>query len=327
MFKKLKLVILLLVLPLLHGCSTVDHSRYFAEHERAYKAETQYKTHYVSRNGMKIHVREYGKKSSQPSIVLMHGFPDSMHLYDWLVPELMNGEHIIAFDFIGWGDSDKPTNHLYNFASLIADLEAVVNRFSLDNMILVAHDASGPTGINWSLDNQYRVAGLVILNAVYSQMPTLVRPEAIETFSTPGLKQWVSTRASSLSDSLWMRAYNQQMDRFISTKSLREPFKKILGHQSLKIRPAFFGLNRVLQKHVESNNAKTKRLKSFKPSVRIIFGDDDPYLNRGVAKELHRLYGDSELFLIKNAGHFVQVDKPREVARLIKELRVRTSKQ
>jgi len=326
MLNKIKLVLLLIAFPLLYGCSTVDNSRYFAEHERSYKAQTNYKTHYVNRNGLKIHVREYGKKSTQPSMVLMHGFPDSMHLYDWLVPELMNDEHIIAFDFIGWGDSDKPTNHAYNFASLIADLEAVVNRFRLDNMILVAHDASGPTGINWSLDNQDRVAGLVILNSVYNQMPTLVRPEAIETFSTPGLQQWISTRVSSSSDALWMRGYNQQMDRFISTKSLREPFKKILGHQALKIRPAFFGLNRVLQRHVESNNAKTKLLKSFKPPVRIIFGDDDPYLNRGVAKEFHRLYGDSELFLIKDAGHFVQVDKPKEVAGLIKELRMRTSK-
>jgi len=158
-------------------------------------------------------------------------------------------------------------------------------------------------------------------------MPTLVRPEAIETFSTPGIRQWLSILASSLSDSLWIRGYNQQMDRFISTESLREPFKKIIGHQALKIRPAFNGLNRVLQKHVQSNNAKTRQLKTFKPPVRIIFGDDDPYLNRGVAKEFHRLYGDSELFLIKDAGHFVQVDKPKQVARLIKELRVRTSKQ
>jgi len=253
----------------------------------------------------------------------MHGFPDSMHLYDWLVPELMKDEHIITFDFIGWGGSDKPSNHTYNFASLVNDLDAVVNEFSLNNLILVTHDASGPTGINWSLDNQEKVAGLVILNSVYSQMPTLIRPDAIETFSTPGLKRWVSSKVVTLSDARWQSAYNTQMAKFISTESLRTPFQKILGHQALKIKTAFLGLNRHLQAHVAENTKKVGLLKSFKPSVRIIFGEDDVNLNSGVAKEFHRLYGDSELFLIKDAGHFVQVDKPKHVAHLIKELRVR----
>lgn len=42
-----------------------------------------------------------------PPIVLMHGFPDNLHLYDNLYP-LLTGRRVIAFDFVGWGRSDNP---------------------------------------------------------------------------------------------------------------------------------------------------------------------------------------------------------------------------
>jgi pimeloyl-ACP methyl ester carboxylesterase len=58
-------------------------------------------------------------------------------------------------------------------------------------------------------------------------------------------------------------------------------------------------------------------LKEFKRPVRIIFGDADPYLNEGVAERFHELFPTSELFLLPGARHFVQMDEPAEVARLI----------
>jgi pimeloyl-ACP methyl ester carboxylesterase len=51
--------------------------------------------------------------------------------------------------------------------------------------------------------------------------------------------------------------------------------------------------------------------------VRIIFGDSDPYLNKGVAQKFHELFPGSDLFLLPGARHFVQMDEPQEVARLI----------
>jgi pimeloyl-ACP methyl ester carboxylesterase len=59
------------------------------------------------------------------------------------------------------------------------------------------------------------------------------------------------------------------------------------------------------------------KLGEFRRPVRIIFGDADPYLNRGVAKRFHELFPASELFLLPSARHFVQMDEPAQVARLI----------
>ena len=58
-------------------------------------------------------------------------------------------------------------------------------------------------------------------------------------------------------------------------------------------------------------------MRSFPRPVRIIFGAADPYLNAGVAKRFHRLFSNSELFLLPNARHYVQIDAPDEVTRLL----------
>jgi haloalkane dehalogenase len=114
----------------------------------------------------------------------MRGFPDSLRLYDQLIPKL-RGRRIVAFDFLGWGDSDKPRGHTYTFDEEERELDAVVRALRLGGIVPVAHDASGPPAINWSLGHRDQVAGLVLLNTFYSAMPTTNAPEAIRLFSDP----------------------------------------------------------------------------------------------------------------------------------------------
>jgi pimeloyl-ACP methyl ester carboxylesterase len=59
------------------------------------------------------------------------------------------------------------------------------------------------------------------------------------------------------------------------------------------------------------------KLKEFRRPVRIIFGDADPSLNSGVARTFHEFLPGSELFSMPGARHFVQLDEPEQVARLI----------
>jgi pimeloyl-ACP methyl ester carboxylesterase len=60
-----------------------------------------------------------------------------------------------------------------------------------------------------------------------------------------------------------------------------------------------------------------RELAKFDRPVRIIFGASDPYLNKGVAERFHELFPTSDLFLLPGARHFVQMDEPEEVGRLI----------
>ena len=60
-----------------------------------------YHTTYVQRQQYRIHVREY--PGEEPAIILMHGFPDNLHLYDRLFAYLSPPRRVVAFDFLGGG--------------------------------------------------------------------------------------------------------------------------------------------------------------------------------------------------------------------------------
>jgi haloalkane dehalogenase len=56
----------------------------------------QYREHTVPRGRYRIYARDY--PGEEPEIVLMHGFPDDLHLYDRLVPHL-SSRWVVVFDF------------------------------------------------------------------------------------------------------------------------------------------------------------------------------------------------------------------------------------
>jgi len=303
------------------GCTPMtNYKEVFDAHEKAFKSHNSFKEHYIKEGKEHLYAREFGKENQgeKPTILLMHGFPDSMHLYDELIPYLSKNRHVIAFDFLGWGDSDKPENHAYTSKSLQKDLETVIDYFKLDEVVLVAHDASGPPSIDWAMEHEKRVKSLVLLNTYYQPMQILKAPEAIELFSTPSTKRSMTIMVATNSDSAWQSGIIEQLEKFMSNPQMRDQYSKLFAYQALGIRQAFFGLNDVLHQEMGSRDKESvKRLANFKKPVKIIFGDDDPYLNRGVAKEFHALFPNSTLKLIENAGHYVQVDKPNEVAEVI----------
>src|SRR5262249_5759179 len=127
----------------------------------------------VRRDQHRIHVRDH--PGAEPAIILMHGFPDNLHLYDRLVPYLSPPRRVVLFDFLGWGRSDNPPGFFYPTANQVGDLDAVIPQLGLGQFILAAHAASAPPAIDWALDHPERVAGLVLLNTYYCAMPTLRR--------------------------------------------------------------------------------------------------------------------------------------------------------
>ncbi len=277
-----------------------------------------YKEHVVRRNEYGIYAREYA--GGDPVTILMHGFPDNLHLYDRLVPCLSPARRIVTFDFLGWGSSDKPSDYSYTAANQLTELDEVIRQMALASVVLVAHDASGPPAINWALSHPEQVAGLVLLNTYYCAMPTLRPPEAIFLFSTPLVRSIARPVSQMFGNLIFRKMFWWQVGRFFRDPEARDEFLPLLYRQfedTPSTRPAFFGLNEDLPATVRSGTGKIQELREFRRPVRIIFGDADPYLNKGVARRFHDLFPTSDLFLLPGARHFVQMDEPEEVARLI----------
>jgi haloalkane dehalogenase len=273
---------------------------------------------FVLREQHPIYAREYA--GGEPTIILMHGFPDNLHLYDRLVPSLSPPRRVVTFDFLGWGNSDKPVGYPYTAKNQEGDLDAVIKQYKLGQVVLVAHDASGPPAIDWALAHPDQVTTLVLLNTYYCAMPTLRAPEAIFLFSTPLIRSVARPMSGALNHLIFRRMYWWQVGRFFRDAEIRNRFVPMLYQQFDAIpstRPAFFRLNEDLLPTIRAGSKAIPRLKEFRRPVRIIFGAADPYLNAGVAQKFHELFPTSDLFLLPSARHFVQMDEPEEVARLI----------
>jgi len=253
-------------------------------------------------------------------VVLMHGFPDSLHLYDRLLPHLTGHRPVVRFDFLGWGRSDKPVGYPYTATNQVGDISAVINaldeKVGRNPLVLVAHDASGPPAIDWALANADRISALVLLNTYYHWTPALRRPPAIALYSTPGVGD-VARRLAIRWPELNHRLYLWQVGRFIQDPAIREEYVPPLYREFESSIPAFFRLNQDLLPTVINRRRRLPQLRQFRRPVRIAFGIRDRDLNPRVALQFAELFPQSQLQLIDQAGHYVQVDQPKRVAETI----------
>jgi haloalkane dehalogenase len=160
----------------------------------------------------------------------------------------------------------------------------------------------------------------VLLNTYYCAMPTLRPPEAIFLFSTPMVRNIARPVSQMFGHWIFRRMYQWQVGRFFRDAEVRNEFLPLLYQQfdtTPSARSAFFRLNEDLLPTVWSRTKMLPKLREFRRPVRIIFGDADPYLNKGVAQRFHELFPASELFLVRGARHYVQMDEPTQVADLI----------
>ena len=119
---------------------------------------------------------------------------------------------------------------------------------------------------------------------------------------------------------LFRKVYWWQVGGFMREAADREEFLPLL-YQQFAAAPstqlAFFRLTEDLFSTVRDRTKRIPQMKAFSRPMRIIFGAKDPYLNAGVARRFHELFPTSDLFLLPEANHFVQIDEPEQVAHLL----------
>ena len=81
-----------------------------------------------------------------PPIVLMHGFPDDHTIYERLLP-LLSPKRAVAFDWHGYGRSERSELGGFSMKEHAAELEALLDALDIERAVLVGHDASGPDAV------------------------------------------------------------------------------------------------------------------------------------------------------------------------------------
>ena len=121
---------------------------------------------YAKVNSHKMFYREAGDKSA-PSIVLLHGFPTSSHMYRNLIPLLAKSFHVIAPDYIGFGYSDAPNaaDFTYTFDNLATYVERLLfGVLGLKKFSIYVQDYGAPVGYRIASKYPQAVDAIIVQN-------------------------------------------------------------------------------------------------------------------------------------------------------------------
>jgi len=278
--------------------------------------------HLIPQGQGNVYARDYA--GAAPAFVLMHGLPDNSHIYDDLTPFLAAaGRRVIAFDFLGFGASDKPDRATYGFRQQRQDLESVIDFFGLNKFIPVVHDSSGPTGLNFVIDNPDRVDSLVVLNSPFGDAPTLRWPEFVEIFATKTLNELALAIAQKPEVFGWLLNWQREQFRLQLPEKQQAHYQEFIGpliEENFTKQPgagmAFVQMAAQLNDEVSRDTKRYPELEALELPVIIIWGQHDPYLNSGMAKELKSHLKHASLHLL-TAGHWLQSDIPEQLAQIM----------
>jgi pimeloyl-ACP methyl ester carboxylesterase len=123
--------------------------------------------HYRTENiaGTDIFYREAGPADA-PTLVLMHGFPTSSHMFRNLIPLLADRYHVIAPDYPGFGESAAPDHDKfeYTFGHITDLMDGLLQKKSVKRYVLYAMDYGAPISYRLAVLHPERVSGLIIQN-------------------------------------------------------------------------------------------------------------------------------------------------------------------
>src|SRR5215469_12675948 len=120
----------------------------------------------LSVEGLEIFYREAGPRDA-PTVLLLHGFPSSSHMFRNLIPVLADKYHVVAPDFPGYGESSAPSvnDFDYSFERFATVTNKFVEALNLSSYALYLSDIGASVGFHLAVMHPERVTAMVVQNA------------------------------------------------------------------------------------------------------------------------------------------------------------------
>ncbi|MFI7284835.1 alpha/beta fold hydrolase [Micromonospora chersina] len=118
--------------------------------------------HLVTVAGQQVFYRAAGDPG-RPTLLLLHGFPTSSHMFRNLIPALADEFHLVAPDHVGFGRSSAPPvdQFDYSFERLTEITLGLLDTLGIERFALYLHDYGAPIGLRIASRHPQRVTGLI----------------------------------------------------------------------------------------------------------------------------------------------------------------------
>ena len=245
-------------------------------------------------------------------VLLLHGEPTSSFLWRKIIPQLP--ERVVAPDLIGFGRSDKPEDvGWYSYDRHVESIALLVEELDLTGLTLVVHDWGGPIGLRVAVEHPERVDRLVLLNtgigggSAPSERWLRFREVVRELGGALDIGRLVEAGTAQGLDDDVRAAYDA-------------PFPTPESKAGALAFPEMVPTEPEHPNTAPMNKVRDALREWDKPAL-VVWGAEDTILPDGIARAMVELIpGARGPVLLGGASHFLQEDRPDEVAAAIRGL-------
>lgn len=273
---------------------------------------------YIRVNGLRIFYREAGDPSN-PTILLLHGFPSSSLMFKNLMTALSGKYHLIAPDYPGFGFSEFPENSKfdYTFGQIALLVGELTELLALRKFSLYVHDYGCPIGLRLCLNTPEKIGSLIIQNGNayregigeewnetidYWAFPTKAKEKKVREFlSEAGTKMQYTAGLTKdmierLSPELWLVDWELMRRNGV----IDMQFKLNIDFQdNMRLYPDF-----------------QEYFRRHQPKTLVLWGEQDPFFNVAEAECYKRDLKNVEVHIL-NGSHMLLETNFDEVLRLL----------
>lgn len=301
----LLLALLLTVAPFAFGQAAPNRS-----------TSVSYRT--VKVDGLDIFYREAGNPQA-PTLLLLHGFPTSSHMFRNLIPALADKYHIVAPDYPGFGQSSMPklNEFDYTFDRLADVVDKFAQQLNLKAYTLYVQDYGAPVGYRLATKHPERVQALIVQNGnaydeglrdfwipfrAYWSQRTEPNAAKLRVFLEIGATKWQYTHGTRKPD-------NQNPDNWTHDQALLDR----AGNKEIQLQLFFdYGSN---PKYYPAWQAYFRK---HQPPTLIVWGKNDFIFPAEGAAPYKQDLKNVETHLL-DTGHFALEEEGVQIAQLIRD--------
>jgi pimeloyl-ACP methyl ester carboxylesterase len=279
-------------------------------------ATVKYRT--IGVDGLNVFYREAGNPEAL-TLLLLHGFPSSSHMFRDLVPRLADRIHVVAPDLPGFGRTAMPDREKfgYSFDNLARVVERFVELVGLDRFALYVFDYGAPTGFRIALRHPEKIVAIISQNGnayeeglsdawnpiqAYWREPSPANRERLRAFLTPEATLWQYTHG--VTDAAAVSPDGYSLDDFY----LRRP-----GADEIQL-----DLFRDYASNVALYPAFQAYFRKHRPRLLAVWGRNDPFFLPAGAEAFNRDIPEADVRFFET-GHFALETHAEPIAMAIRE--------
>lgn len=277
---------------------------------------THYRTAKI--DGVNLFYREAGPPDA-PTLLLLHGFPTSSHMFRNLIPTLADDFHLIAPDYPGFGESDSPDRAMfqYTFDHFAELVDGLMGQLGISRYAMYVMDYGAPVGWRLALKHPGDITALIVQNGNAYE-------EGLKEFWDPIKQYW--SDGSDESRKALLSLFSLDTTKMQYTNGVRDVSRISPDNwdhdQPLLDRPGNNDIQLDLfydyRTNLELYSKVQEWLRQHQPPTLLVWGANDLIFPSDGAHPYKRDLKDVEFHLL-DTGHFLLEDRLDEAAPMIRD--------